>query len=99
MNMSRDSDKPKSKNLGENEVGQPLVMGMSGCERTLKKLLRDPESLQRNLDDYTVTQASPTDWTANMNFRSRNGFGGMNQMQAVCSFDGEKYTVLLTADQ
>lgn len=90
-------EQPKSKNLGENEVGQPLVMGLTGCERTLKKMLRDPESLQR--DEYIVTEASPTAWAASMSFRARNGFGGMNPMQAVCSFDGTQYTVQLVGEQ
>lgn len=90
--------KTKSKNLDGNEVGQPLVMDSEiGCELTLKKLLRDPESLQR--DEYIATEASPTAWAANMSFRSRNGFGGMNLMQAVCTFDGSEYTVTVTGDQ
>ncbi len=88
---------PKSKNLGGNEVGQRLVMGLTGCERTLKKMLRDPESLQR--DEYIVTEASPTAWAASMSFRARNGFSGINQMQAVCTFDGTQYTVQLVGEQ
>jgi hypothetical protein len=88
---------PKSKNLDGNEVGQPLVMGKTGCERTLKKMLRDPESLQK--DEYTITEASPTAWAANLSFRSRNGFGGMNPAQAICTFDGKQYTVSLTSGQ
>lgn len=91
------SSEPKSKNLGENEVGQPLVYGMTGCERTLKGLLRDPNSLERG--EYIVTEASPTNWVATMRFGARNGFGGMNQMAAVCSFDGTQYTVQLTEGQ
>ena len=88
---------PKSKNLGGNEVGQRLVMGLTGCERTLKKMLRDPESLQR--DEYIVTEASPTAWAATMSFRARNEFGGMNPMQAVCTFDGTQYTAQLLGEQ
>ncbi len=88
---------PTSKNLGENEVGQPMKSGWSGCERTVKDLLRDPESLQR--DEYVITEASPTAWAATMNFRARNGFGGMNPMQAVCTFDGTRYTVQLLGEQ
>ena len=91
------SSEPKSKNLNENEVGQPLVMGMSGCERTLKKLLRDPGGMERG--EYVVTAASPTSWAANMQFGARNGFGGMNPMTAVCSFDGTQYTVQLISGQ
>jgi hypothetical protein len=93
----QEAQSPKSKNLDGNEVGQPLQMGLTGCERTLKSLLRDPESLQR--DEYTVTEASPTVWSASMSFRSRNGFGGMNPMQAVCTHDGKQYTVRLTAGE
>jgi hypothetical protein len=98
MCTSSPEPKTKSKNLDGNEVGQPLVMDSKiGCELTLKKLLRDPESLQR--DEYIATEASPTAWAANMSFRSRNGFGGMNLMQAVCTFDGSEYTVTVTGDQ
>jgi hypothetical protein len=89
-------EKPKSKNLDGNEVGQPLMMGRTGCENTLKKLLRDPESLQR--DEYTIVEATPTAWAATMTFRARNGFGGMNQMQAVCTSDGTRYTVQLAGE-
>lgn len=88
---------PKSKNLNGNEVGQPLMMGRSGCERVLKKLLRDPNSLEE--DQYVITEASPTSWAASMSFRSRNGFGGMNAGQAICTFDGTMYNVRITAGQ
>ena len=88
---------PESKNLGGAEVGQPLVMGLTGCERTLKQQLRDPGSLQRG--EYTVTEASPTNWTASMQFGAKNGFGGMNQGTAICSFDGTMYRVVMTSDQ
>ena len=91
------SSELKSKNLDENEVGAELTMGRSGCERTLKGLLRDPGSLERG--EYVITEASPTNWVATMRFGARNGFGGMNQMTAVCSFDGTKYTVQLTGGQ
>ena len=87
----------QSLNLGDNEVGAPLVMGRSGCKRTLKQVLRDPESLQG--DEYTVVEASPEKWTAKILFRSRNGFGGMNAGEAVCSFDGSTYQVQVTSDQ
>ena len=91
------SSEPKSKNLDGNEVGQELMMGRTGCERTLKGLLRDPGSLERG--EYVITEASPTSWAASMRFGARNGFGGMNQMAAVCSFDGTQYTVQLTEGQ
>lgn len=78
-------------NLNGNEVGKPLEMGRSGCERTLKKQLTDPDSLQE--DAYVITAASPTNWTARMSFRSRNGFGGMVPGVAVCTFDGVMYRV------
>ena len=87
----------KSLNLGGNEAGFELVYGRSGCRRTLKQLLRDPESLEG--DQYIVTEASPSKWTAQIQFRSRNGFGGLNAMQAVCSFDGSNYQVQVTSDQ
>jgi hypothetical protein len=87
----------QSQNLGGNEVGAPLVMGRSGCKRTLKQVLRDPESLQG--DEYTVTEASPDKWTAQILFRSRNGFGGMNASKAVCSFDGSNYQVQVTSNE
>lgn len=87
------SSEPKSKNLDGNEVGAELMMGRSTCERTLKDLLRDPGSLERG--EYVITAASPTSWTASMKFGARNGFGGMNQMAAVCSSDGTRYTVQL----
>lgn len=88
---------PKSKNLGGNEVGQKLIYGRSGCERTLKKLLRDPGSLEAY--EYTVTEASPTAWAASMSFGSRNGFGGMNRGEAVCTFDGNEYTIQVVNGQ
>lgn len=83
--------KPKNPNLNENVVGEALVMGRTGCERTLKGLLRDPNSLEE--EEYVITEASPSSWTARMAFRSRNGFGGMNRGVASCSFDGEQYQV------
>jgi hypothetical protein len=97
LGMCMTPPKPKNPNLNENEVGKPLEMGRTGCERVLKGMLRDPESLQRG--EYTITEASPTAWAATMNFRSRNGFGGMNPMQAVCTFDGTQYTVKLVGGQ
>ena len=87
----------KSFNLGSNEAGYELVYGRSGCRRTLKQLLRDPESLQG--DQYIVTEATPVKWTAKIQFRSRNGFGGLNAGQADCSFDGKNYQVQITSDQ
>ena len=87
----------KSLNLDGHEAGSELVYGRSGCRRTLKQLLRDPESLQG--DQYIVTEASPGKWTAQIQFRSRNGFGGLNSMQAVCSFDGSNYQVQIISDQ
>lgn len=80
-----------SANLNGNEVGKPLVMGRSGCERTLKDQLTDPDSLRENA--YVVTAASPTSWTARMEYRSRNGFGGVVPGVAVCTFDGVMYRV------
>lgn len=88
---------PESKNLNDNEVGQELTMGRTGCERTLKEQLRDPESLQK--DEYLVTEASPTSWTASLSFRAKNGFGGMNPGRAVCSFDGTMYRVVMVEGQ
>ena len=87
----------QSLNLDGNEAGGRLVRGRSGCERTLKKALRDPDSLQG--DDYTIIEASPEKWTAKIQFRSRNGFGGLNDGVAVCSFDGSNYQVQVTSDQ
>lgn len=81
----------KNGNLNENTVGQPLVMGRTGCERTLKQLLRDPNSLEEG--EYVITQASPKNWTARMAFRSRNGFGGMSSGVASCTFDGTQYQI------
>jgi len=87
----------QSVNLGGNEAGYELVYGRSGCRRTLKQALRDPESLQG--DEYVVIEAAPDKWKAKIQFRSRNGFGGMNAGVAVCSFDGSNYQVQVTSDQ
>ena len=78
-----------------NRAGMQLVYGRSGCRRTLQELLRDPESLQG--DEYTVAWTSQEKWTAKIQFRSRNGFGGMSSGEAVCSFDGSNYEAFLTS--
>ena len=90
-------DSNQSLNLDGNKVGGRLVMGRSWCERTLKKALRDPDSLQG--DEYTIIEASPEKWTAKIQFRSRNGFGGMSAGVAVCGFDVSNYQVQVTSDQ
>ncbi len=77
-------------NLDNVVVGkEPPYSG--GCEDALKKLLRDPDSLQKA--DYRVTEASPSRWVMDMSFRSKNGFGGYGQGTATCSFDGKTYLV------
>jgi hypothetical protein len=83
--------------LNGNTVGQRLAWGGPGCDDTLKKLLRDPESL--HVSETVVTEATPTSWTARMNFGARNGFGGMNQGVADCSFDGKEWTVQMVSGQ
>ena len=86
-----------NENLNENIIGAPLFRGRSGCERTLKKMLRDPNSLEG--EEYVVTAANPQSWTAQIIFRSKNGFGGMNRSVANCTFDGQVYLVNILQDQ
>lgn len=83
----------QSSNLNGNEVGKPLEMGRTGCERALKQQLRDPNSLEEA--KYVITAASPTNWTAQMDFRSRNGFGGMVPGTATCTFNGTVYRAVI----
>ena len=64
----------------------------AACERTLKQMLRDPDSYQQagEIVRWPSADGAP-EWR--WSFRSRNGFGGMNLALAQCVADRSAKTV------
>ena len=76
------------------KVGETQYIGRGNCDRAVKQLLRDPDSFQRIATQIVDVKAGEG-WVAQVNFRSRNGFGGYGEGTAYCVFNGTSYRALL----
>jgi hypothetical protein len=65
------------------------------CEEHLKEKLRDPSSYERS-GEIKVIQDNGKEKGIAWNFRSRNGFGGMNAEEGVCLIKKDKKWVAAT---
>lgn len=76
------------------EIGSTTFIGRGNCDRAVKAVLRDPDSYQR-IGAQIVDVKAGEGWVAQVDFRSRNGFGGYGQGTAYCLFNGSKYRALI----
>ena len=84
--------RPKQAGNIEIETNEWYVSGAYDlCEEHLKEQLRDPRSYER-AGEIKVIQDNGIAWE----FRSRNGFGGMNAAQGICLIKKEKKWVAAT---
>lgn len=70
----------------------PTQVGRYACGDAIKMQLRDPDSYQ--LAGFTVDPNNSR--TAVATFRARNGFGGYNVGQAVCTLEADGTRAVLT---
>jgi len=75
------------------KVGETMFVGRGNCDAAVKAILRDPTSYER-IDAQIVDMKAGEGWVARMDFRSRNGFGGLSEGTAYCVFDGRQYRAL-----
>lgn len=75
-------------------VGETQYIGRGNCDRAVKLLLRDPASFERIATQIVDVKAGEG-WVAQVDFRSRNGFGGYGTGTADCVFNGSSYRALL----
>ena len=95
--FSPTSESPDSSTIGgmrAPKVGETQYIGRGNCDRAVKQLLRDPDSFQRIATQIVDVKAGEG-WVAQVNFRSRNGFGGYGEGTAYCVFNGTSYRALL----
>jgi hypothetical protein len=76
------------------EVGSTTFIGRTNCDRAVKAILRDPGSYER-ISAQIVDVKPGAGWAAQVDFRSRNGFGGYDQGTAYCVFNGSEYRALM----
>jgi len=76
------------------EVGSTTFIGRTNCDRAVKAILRDPGSYER-ISAQVVDVKPGEGWAAQVDFRSRNGFGGYDQGIAYCVFNGSQYRALI----
>jgi hypothetical protein len=76
------------------EVGSTTFIGRTNCDRAVKAILRDPGSYER-ISAQIVDVKPGEGWAAQIDFRSRNGFGGYDQGTAYCVFNGSEYRALI----
>lgn len=76
------------------KLGETKYIGRSNCDRAVKVLVRDPDSFERIATQIVDVKAGEG-WVAQVDFRSRNGFGGNETGKAFCVFDGKQYRALL----
>jgi len=88
------SPEPDIGGLRAPKVGETKYIGRSNCDRAVKVLLRDPDSFERIATQIVDVKAGEG-WVAQVDFRSRNGFGGYGTGTAYCVFDGHQYRALL----
>jgi hypothetical protein len=80
----------------EKETNEWYVSGAYDlCEEHLKEKLRDPSSYERS-GEIKVIQDNGKEKGIAWNFRSRNGFGGMNAEEGVCLIKKDKKWVAAT---
>jgi hypothetical protein len=70
----------------------PTQVGRYACGDAIKMQLRDPDSYQ--LAGFTVDPNNSR--TAVATFRARNGFGGYNVGQAVCTLEAAGTRAVIT---
>lgn len=75
-------------------VGATQFVGKTNCDKAVRLQLRDPDSYQ-NISSQIVDVKAGEGWVAQVEFRSRNGFGGYGEGNAYCVFDGKQYRALL----
>lgn len=79
------------------KVGETQYIGRGNCDRAVKQLLRDPDSFQRIATQIVDVKAGEG-WVAQVDFRSRNGFGGYGTATAFCVFNGSSYRALINSE-
>lgn len=75
------------------KVGETMFIGRGNCDRAVKAILRDPDSYQR-IGQQIIDVKPGEGWVAQVDFRSRNGFGGYAEGTAYCVFNGSEYRAL-----
>ena len=74
-------------------VDQEYLTMRWGCEKALKATLRDPDSYQAKRVQMVPSKRAGALVDTVIEFRSRNGFGGMAQGLANCSFNNKAQLV------
>lgn len=72
------------------QVGETMFVGRSNCDRAVKRLLRDPDSYRREFVQIVSVEPGVS-WTARVDYRARNGFGGYDTGSALCVHNGSDY--------